>query len=282
MKAGAASATAISAAAMRAAHLHLFDAPWIHEDTFALQLVGFEDAEQLRTRLQRHGLPALRRVAAYFALRHRFAEDRLQAALDRGVAQVVLLGAGLDTLALRRPEIPRAALFVEVDHPASQQWKLKRLEELGLQTPRVRYLSVDFGTQDLAQELRAFGVDVRMPVFFAWLGVTQYISRAACLETLSLVARHARGSEVVFDTIRPLEGLTPDEHIISATARDSSSERDEPWISYFEPAELELLVSPLGFAEITHLSLQSAASYYDGQPPSVSPLSAWVLHAAVV
>jgi O-methyltransferase involved in polyketide biosynthesis len=93
-------------AALRAAHLHLFDGPQIHEDTFALQLLGLPCVDDLQRSLERLSLPALRRVCAYFALRHRFSKERLLAALDRGATQVVLLGAGLDTFALRRPDIP--------------------------------------------------------------------------------------------------------------------------------------------------------------------------------
>ena len=140
MKAGTPSDTAISVAILRAAHLHLFGPPTIHDDTFALQLVGLANREELRTTLERRGLPALRRVSAYFALRHRFSEERLRAALDRGVTQVVLLGAGLDTLALRHPRIPCEVLYVEIDHPDSQRWKLDRLSALGLSTPAVKYV----------------------------------------------------------------------------------------------------------------------------------------------
>src|SRR4030095_7171557 len=107
MRPGEPSRTAIAAAAMRAAHLHLFDGPKIHEDTFALQLIGAERAERLRADLERRGWPALRRVSAYFALRQRFFEERLDTAVERGVTQVVLLGAGLDTFALRRPRVPK-------------------------------------------------------------------------------------------------------------------------------------------------------------------------------
>jgi methyltransferase (TIGR00027 family) len=90
---------------------------------------------------------------------------RLQSALERGVTQVVLLGAGLDAFALRKPEVPRRTLFVEVDHPASQRWKLGRLEALGLQTPSVKYLPVDFASQNLENELTSVGVRVGIPTF---------------------------------------------------------------------------------------------------------------------
>jgi methyltransferase (TIGR00027 family) len=175
MRTGEPSTTAIGSAAARAAHLHVFEGPKIHSDTFALQLIGMDTPAQLRMSLERRSLPASRRVCAYFALRHRFSEERLQAALDRGVAQIVLLGAGLDSFALRRPDVARKVLFVEVDHPASQQWKLSRLAALGLETPDVKYVPIDFAVQDWRSELAAAGINARAAAFFAWLGVSQYI-----------------------------------------------------------------------------------------------------------
>ena len=134
MQPGTPSATAISVASLRAAHLHLFDGPKIHKDTFALQMSGAKDVEDLRTRLERRKLPDLQRVSAYFALRHRFSEDCMRAALDRGVRQIVLLGAGLDTFALREPGIASRVRFIEIDHPDSQRWSPSTLPKAPLWT----------------------------------------------------------------------------------------------------------------------------------------------------
>jgi methyltransferase (TIGR00027 family) len=270
-------------AALRAAHLHLFEGPRIHEDTFALPLIGLSSVDALQLSLERLSLPALRRVCAYFALRHRFSEERLLATLDRGATQVVLLGAGLDTFALRRPDIPNTVLFVEVDHPDTQRSKLERLATLGLDTRGVKYLSIDFASQNLATELEAVGVRRDKLTFFAWLGVTQYIPESATYHTLTFVGRHAAGSEVVFDVIRPFAGLAADELAISAAARALAEERGEPWVAYFEPEELaSRLTTSLGFSRVTRLTPERARHYYVGQPPDVTPLSAWELMAATV
>jgi O-methyltransferase involved in polyketide biosynthesis len=90
------------------------------------------------------------------------------------------------------------------------------------------------------------------------------------------------GSEVVFDVIRPLDDLPPDEYAISAAARDSSKERGEPWLSYFVPEELGERLKSLGFTVVKRLTPEAAAAYYRGQPPSVTPLTAWELIAASV
>jgi methyltransferase (TIGR00027 family) len=281
MQAGTPSATAISVASLRAAHLHLFDGPKIHEDTFALQMSGAKDVEDLKVRLAKSKLPHLQRVSAYFACRHRFSEDRMRAALDRGVRQVVLLGAGLDTLALRQPDIVTSVQLVEIDHPDSQRWKLERLQTLGLSTPGVRYVPVDFASQNLEEELRAAGVRMEQPTFFAWLGVTQYISEPAAIATLSLAARYAANSEIVFDVIVPFEDLAPDELHISSAARTSSQERGEPWISFYRPEEMARRLPALGFRSVQRLTPEDARQYYLGQPSGITPLRAWQLISAV-
>jgi methyltransferase (TIGR00027 family) len=279
---GRASETAFAAAAFRAAHLHLSDGPKIHADTFALPVLGFESPAALSTWLERVAPPELGRTSAYFALRHRYAEDRLDAALARGVAQVVLLGAGLDSFALRRPEVPKRTLFVEIDHPDSQHWKRARLAALGLATPSVQYVPADFATQTLADALAAAGVDAARPTFFSWLGVTQYIGAAAVFDTLGLVARHAPESEIVFDVILPPEDWSDEDRALSAFAEASSRRRGEPWLSHFRPDELAKRARALGFGRIETLAPERAFRYYEGQPATVTPLHCWQTMAAEV
>ena len=284
MELGKPSQTAITAALCRAAHLHLFGVPTIHEDTFALQLSGLGGLDELRAfaaQVEQLNFP-LRRASAYFASRHRFSEERLRAAVDRGVDQVVLLGAGLDSFALRHPRVLNELLFVEIDHPDSQRWKRERLATLGLDTPGVHYVPVDFASQDLQQELARAGVDPGKQTFFAWLGVTQYIANAAADETLSLVARHARGSAIVFDVILPMAAQPSDEQENSHVSARISAARGEPWVSYFEPEQLEGRLTALGFSCVEWLTPEAAGAYYEGQPAEVRPLSAWRLVAAAV
>jgi methyltransferase (TIGR00027 family) len=284
MERGKPSQTAITAALFRAAHLHLFAGPKIHQDTFALRLSGLGGCEELRAfalQVEQSTFP-LRRASAYFACRHRFSEERLRAALDRGAEQVVLLGAGLDSFALRHPEVPKDLLFVEIDHPDSQRWKRERLASLGLDTPGVRYVPIDFASQDLRKELASAGVDRAKPTFFAWLGVTQYIADEAAYETLSLVAEHASGSEIVFDVILPIDAQPPDEREMSRMSAEVSEARGEPWVSYFLPEQLAVHLGSFGFDRVQWLTPEASRSYYEGQPTGARPLGAWQLIAATV
>jgi methyltransferase (TIGR00027 family) len=284
VEAGRASRTAIASAAARAAHLQFLDGGRpIHVDDFAQRLIGILDPAQLRDAMQRWNTPSPARVCAYFALRHRFAEDRLEHALERGIRQVVLLGAGLDSLALRRPSLAREVMLVEVDHPDSQRWKRSRLEELGLSTPHVRYVSVDFGKETLPDRLASAGVVLDRRTWFSWLGVTQYIDRGAIDATLGFVAERPPGSEVVFDFIVRDELLDAGERAFSDAAAKASAARGEPWVSLFDPRALEAHLAELGFSRVERLTPELAASrYYAQQPAEVTPLEAWQVVAASV
>jgi len=283
MDSGKASRTAILTAAARAAHFQVHGGEPIFRDRFALALSGVRDAEALREAQQRWLPLDARRVCAFFALRHRYSEDRLRLALTRGVRQVILLGAGLDSLALREPRLVERIALVEIDHPDTQRWKLARLETLGLSAPGVVYVAVDFQREKLEQRLALAGVPLDVPTFVAWLGVTQYIGGGALRETFSFVATRPPGSEIVFDPILEPALLEPAERVYSEIAAQRSAAFGEPWISYFEPEALERRLAEHGFREVERLTPElAAARYYGGQPQGVTPLHAWQMVSAVV
>jgi methyltransferase (TIGR00027 family) len=128
----------------RAAHL-LLDNGEILVDPFARAFAGrASDAEMLQA-LARADQPAFPRMRVLFALRNRFAEDQLTEAMTRDIRQYVILDAGLDWFAYRRPDLMSSLHVFEIDHPASQGWKRERLAELGIVTPaHLHYLAIDF------------------------------------------------------------------------------------------------------------------------------------------
>ncbi|WP_045235139.1 SAM-dependent methyltransferase [Deinococcus pimensis] len=139
-------------------------------------------------------------VIEFILLRERFIDDVLALRLREGLDQVVLLGAGFDTRALRIPGIEGTRVFL-VDHPVTQAFVRARFERtLGPLPGHVVFVGVDFETQGLALRLRDAGFDARGRTMFVWQGVTMYLSRSAVDETLAFVAAHAaRGSTVIFD-----------------------------------------------------------------------------------
>jgi len=231
------SRTALRVALRRAAH-QLYDAkPLVLDDPVAVAILGEAYAEELQrtpTKVTRRASAALR---AFLVARSRYAEDKLVEAVAEGVAQYVLLGAGLDTFAHRNPH--RKLLVFEVDHPATQQWKRELLAHSRLPVPEnLVYAPVDFESQMLAQQLQAAGFDLRAPAFFAWLGVVPYLTFEAFRATIEFIASRGRGSGLVLDYAQPRSALPFFEQL----ALDSLAARvklaGEPFQLFFTPTEI--------------------------------------------
>jgi methyltransferase (TIGR00027 family) len=125
------SLTAYRVALSRAAH-QLFDDPRVLDDPLALRIIGTQGAEELRSNRHRCAATPGRYLRAFVVARSRLAEDLLADAVQRGVRQYVVLGAGLDTFAYRNPYPVSLLEVFEVDHPATQAWKRRLLAAAGL------------------------------------------------------------------------------------------------------------------------------------------------------
>lgn len=244
MQEGKFSKTAYRVAVRRAAH-QILDHPKVLDDPLALRIIGAEAAEDLRTNPKEH--PAFSRAfRAFMAARSRYAEDELAAAVAKGVKQYVVLGAGLDTFAYRNPH--GGVRVFEVDHPDTQAWKRERLlaGDIGI-PPSLTFVPVDFERQTLAAGLNSSGFDANAPAFFSWLGVTPYLTREACMATLSFIAKLPAASGVVFD-------FAVDPGLLNAGQRqalEALSQRvaryGEPFQLFFDPAKLLDELNALGF-----------------------------------
>ena len=199
MEPGQHSRTAIGAAAHRAIHQVLEHGAIFH-DPLAVPILG--DYFEIALAEARED-PSRRRLRLFIAVRTRFAEDALERAVERGVGQLVVLGAGLDTYAYRTRFADRLRMF-EVDHPATQVWKRERLAATGVTAPAsLTYAPVDFERETLDHGLSAAGFDPTRPSFFTWLGVVPYLTAAAVHSSLAFIARLAGGADVVFDYPNP-------------------------------------------------------------------------------
>ena len=244
---------------LRAAHQLIDAPPPILDDPVIVRLLGPEAEARIRAEVERAQSPAARGIRSHVVLRSRYAEDRLHAAIDRGVNQYVLLGAGFDTFAYRQPEWARALTIIEVDHPSSQADKRGLLQAAGIDIPsNVRYADVDFEHETLADGLRRAGVDFQRPTFFSWLGVTMYLTREAIDAVLATLAGFARGSEIVLTFAQPTD---PDDHGGRFFAERAAA-AGEPWLSYFEPAELEAILRAHGFSDVRFLTREDAMLQY--------------------
>ena len=258
------SRTAVLTATLRAAH-YLFDgAPKILTDPFARDFAGFASDEEVRKALDALALRDLSRLRTAFAVRSRYAEDELSVAIQRGISQYIILGAGLDSFAYRCPDLMRALHVYEVDHPATQSWKRARLRELGIKSPpTLRHVPLDFEQATLISGLAAGGVNRNAKAFFSWLGVTQYLPRDVVLNTLREIASAtAPGTELVVQFIVPAATLSPEEGNLVTAAAAAVASMGEPWLSFFNPEDLETNMTEIGFEQIVHFGSEEATERY--------------------
>jgi methyltransferase (TIGR00027 family) len=260
------STTALRVAERRAAH-QLFDDPKVLVDPVAVRILAPSDAERLAQSGWRERSPMSIGLRAWMVARSRFAEDELARARDRGTRQYVILGAGLDTFAYRQPADERPLTVFEVDHPATQQWKRRRLADARVPVPTsVRFVATDFESGGLAEELDGAGFDWRAPAFFAWLGVTMYLTDEAIGSTLAFLASTAPGGGVVFDYFLRTSSANPLERVARAAIAHRVAHAGEPFRTSFEPAELTARVRNLGFRAILDLGpTEINARYFAGR-----------------
>lgn len=259
------SRTAYMAAMRRAAH-QLFDHPKVLDDPIALPILGAEAEARLRGE-SRFANRMGRRVRASMAARSRYAEDQLAAAVGRGVRQYVVLGAGLDTFAYRNPYEQQGLRVFEVDHPATQAWKQKRLRTAGIAIPEsLMFVPVDFEHQTLPEALRDAGFDSSQAAFFSWLGVTMYLARDTVLSTLRYIASCGRGGGVAFDHIVPRESLRWTRRFVFDAMARRVGRSGEPFRTFFLPDEMTAELARMGFRGIENIGgAEINARYFSGR-----------------
>ncbi len=245
------SRTALSAAAHRAAHQVLEDGD-IFCDPLAVPILGV-DAEVIRNHAE---IQARRGMRFFVVSRAAIAESVIKTGVEaRGVGQLVVLGAGLDTFAYRNPFGGRLSVF-EVDHPATQAWKRRRLAEAGIASgDLVTYAPVDFERETLSDRLADAGLDPAIRTIFTWLGVVPYLSKATVSATLSQIAAHSGGGEVVFDYGEPPERGDPDQRARREALAARVAAAGEPFLSHFGPEEIADVLQARGFARIEDLGV---------------------------
>jgi methyltransferase (TIGR00027 family) len=258
MQPGEPSKTARGAAAYRAIHQTL-EAGSIFSDPFAIRILD----DETRAGLEESAAdPSRRPMRLFIAARSRFSEEALAASVARGIRQVVVLGAGLDTFSLRNPHA--GVRVFEVDYPATQAWKRERLTQAGLAVPgSLTFAPVDFERQSLTDGLDAPGFRADLPAFFQWLGVVPYLTREAIATTLDYIAA-VPDSEVVFDYAEPFANYSEGrrEKIMAMAA--SAASRGEPWLSMFDPGEISELLREKGFETVEDLGVADLANRFYG------------------
>jgi methyltransferase (TIGR00027 family) len=267
MKPNEPSRTALQVARQRAAH-QVLDRGAIFCDPLAMKILG-EDEKEVLQFANSHPLASIGRLAT--AARSRIAEDALSQAIEAGVRQIVILGAGLDTFALRSPRGARKIRIYEVDHPATQAWKRERLAEAQLALPSwLVFVPVDFERDDLGETLAGAGFDRNAPAFFTWLGVVPYLTQEAIVGTLDYMAS-IRNSEVAFDYMESPQAFSEEMRELVKKRTEQLEKMGERQASHFEPAEMAAILRAHGFSAIEDIDFQQIRSRFGHAVQGLAP-----------
>jgi methyltransferase (TIGR00027 family) len=263
--------TAVRVALWRAMHVEVDARPHVLEDVVGLQLAAPDD--DWRDRPDMHPL-GTRGFRASIVARARFIEDLVAEQSAAGVTQYVILGAGLDTLAERRPDLGDHLRIFEVDQPGTQAWKHRRLVESGVGIPdSLRLVPIDFETRESWWDgLSTAGFDAGRPTVVASTGVSMYLTKDATAATLRQLAKIAPGSTLAMTFLLPAERVDeadrPGLEVSTRGARVSGT----PFVSFYSPEEMCALACSAGFREARHVSSRSLADrYFAGRPDGLRP-----------
>lgn len=264
--------TAVRVALWRALHTEVDAPPHVLEDTIGLQIAAPDEDWRARPDMHPEGTSGYR---ASIVARARFVEDELAEALACGVTQYVILGAGIDTFAQRRPELVERMRLYEVDQPGPQAWKQQRLGEMGRAIPdRLKFVPVDFEAGDSWWEkLVAGGFDTARPAMVASTGVSMYLTRDAVAATLRQIATLAAGSTLAMTFLLPLELIDVEERAQHQAVYERARAAGTPFQSFFAPDEMLKLALEAGFRQARHVSTADLIDRYfadrtDGLRPS--------------
>jgi methyltransferase (TIGR00027 family) len=263
--------TAVRVALWRAMHLEVDPPPHVFEDDMGLRLAAPDKGWRRRGDMDPKGTSSFR---ASIVARARFIEDLVAAQAGQGVGQYVILGAGLDTFAQRRPELASRLRVFEIDRPGPQAWKRQRLIELGFGVPEwLRLVPVDFEAgQSWRERLAAAGFDAGTPAVVASTGVSMYLTREANVATLREVARFAGGSTFAMTFLLPLELSDPAVRPGLERATRGARTSGTPFISFFTPTEMLTLAREAGFQEAQHVSAETLTErYFAGRTDGLRP-----------
>lgn len=253
-----ASRTALGTAFLRAAHQILDRPPLLFADPVAVPMLGTGAVAYIRAQEPQFQTPTSQAMRTHVCLRARVAEDRLAEAVAAGTGCYVLLGAGFDSFAWRQPDWAKAIRIVEIDHPATQADKHRRLAAAGLAKPdNLDFVAADFARESVADVLARAGLVRDHAVFFSWLGVSMYLSEAAVDACLAAIAAYR--ARLVMTFRQP----GPSEDALDARVADLG----EPFLSRFTSAQMEAKLRTHGFADICFETRERTSARLAGTLP---------------
>jgi methyltransferase (TIGR00027 family) len=265
--------TAARTALWRAMHVQVDPPPHVLEDEIGLNLVAPDESWRGRPDMHPQGT---RRLRAAIVARARFVEDLVIERMNEGVSQYVILGAGLDTFAQRRPEIASRLRVFELDQRGPQAWKRQRLIDLGFGLPEwLRLVPVDFeAAVSWWDQLAASSFDVRQPAMVASTGVSMYLTKEATSTMLRRIATLAPRSTFVMTFLVPIDLLDAEDRPMFEWAQKGAAASGTPFATLFTPAEILAMARDAGFKQARHVSGTSyRPRYFAGRTDGLLPSS---------
>ena len=252
--------TAVRTALWRALHVQVDAEPHILEDEIGLKLVSPPDDWQQRPDMN---VDFTKRLRASIVARARFIEDFVIEQIKQGISQYVILGAGLDTFAQRRPDISSKIQIFEIDQPDTLAWKQQRLIELGFGVPKnLHFVPVNFETSSWWDQLLKVGFDTKKPSVLVCVGVSVYLTKEAITSILKQIVLLESGSKLAMAFYLPIELLDEEDKPLQEIAEKGTREAGTPMVSFFTPDEILTLANKIGFKDSKTISTTDIEKYY--------------------
>ena len=272
--------TAVRTALWRALHVEVDAPPHVLDDTIGLQLADSDP--DWRERGDMHP-DATRPFRASIVARARYLDDLVIDRAATGVTQYVILGAGLDSFAQRHPDV--AVRIFEVDQPGTQDWKRRRLTEIGYPPgENLQFVPVDFEHgETFPDALQANGFDAHQPAVVSSMGVSMYLTKEATEATLRQVAALTSGTVLAMTFMLPVDLVDAAERPMQESVEAAAAESGTPFISHYAPGEMVEMCLSAGFSTTQHVGPDVlTARYFAGRTDGLRPPSAEQLIVATV
>lgn len=280
----AASWSACFTSLLRAVHQVLDEEPKLLVDPIVVGLVDGSSANEIQQLTDTYNLPIMQLTRFSFILRNRIVEDMLKAKFNDTLNQFVILGAGLDTFAYRQPDWAKHFQIIEIDHPNSQKFKKNHLQKANIAVPKnVTFYPIDFELTSLNDGLKDVHFNTNTRSFFSWIGVTQYLTMPAFLNTLRAILSLPEGSGIIFSFILPEHLLEDIDKWASEYFSKILASQGEPWLTRFDPVELQELLYDLGFKKVMYFKPEMVQKQYLHQraDQTTAPIYEQLMYAEV-
>ena len=271
--------SAIRTALWRALHVQIDAKPHILEDETGLKLVAPADDWQ-----QRPDMKFTKRLRASVVARSRFIEDLIIEQSKQGISQYVILGAGLDTFAFRRPDIASKLQLYEIDQSGTLSWKQQRLMETGFELPsNLHFVPVNFETASWWEQLVKAGFDHSKPAVIVSTGVTLYLTKEAIIATLKEIAKLASGSTLAMTFYLPIELLDEEDKPMQEMAEKGAKAAGTPFVSFFSPDDIVSMSDHAGLKNSRTISTKDMEQlYFSDRTDDLLPASGEVFLLATI